>query len=39
LRETVEWYVNNAWWWRKIKSGDFKEFYRRQYAERLAQAQ
>ena len=39
LRETVEWYVNNAWWWRKIKSGDFNEFYRRQYAERLAQAQ
>jgi dTDP-glucose 4,6-dehydratase len=36
LRETVEWYVNNSWWWRKIKSGDFKEFYRRQYAERLA---
>jgi len=38
LRETVDWYVNNAWWWRKIKSGEFKEFYRRQYAERLAQA-
>jgi len=38
LRETVDWYVHNAWWWRKIKSGEFKEFYRRQYAERLAQA-
>lgn len=38
LRETVAWYVNNEWWWRKIKSGEFKEFYRRQYAERLAQA-
>jgi dTDP-glucose 4,6-dehydratase len=38
LRETVDWYVNNAWWWRKIKSGEFKEFYRRQYAERLARA-
>ncbi len=38
LRETVDWYVNNAWWWRKLKSGEFKEFYRRQYAERLAQA-
>ena len=39
LEKTVRWYVDNAWWWRKIKSGDFKEFYRRQYAERLAQAQ
>jgi dTDP-glucose 4,6-dehydratase len=38
LRETVTWYVDNEWWWRKIKSGEFKEFYRRQYAERLAQA-
>ncbi|MCS7055396.1 MAG: dTDP-glucose 4,6-dehydratase [Thermoflexales bacterium] len=38
LRETVDWYVNNAWWWRKIKSGEFKEFYRRQYEARLAQA-
>jgi dTDP-glucose 4,6-dehydratase len=38
LRETVDWYAHNAWWWRKIKSGEFKEFYRRQYAERLAQA-
>jgi dTDP-glucose 4,6-dehydratase len=38
LRETVAWYVNNEWWWRKIKSGEFKEFYRRQYEERLAQA-
>jgi len=38
LRETVMWYVDNQWWWRKIKSGEFKEFYRRQYAERLAQA-
>jgi dTDP-glucose 4,6-dehydratase len=38
LRETVSWYVNNAWWWRKIKSGEFEEFYRLQYAERLAQA-
>ena len=35
LRETVSWYVNNEWWWRKIKSGEFKEFYKRQYEERL----
>lgn len=38
LRETVAWYVENEWWWRKIKSGEFKEFYRRQYEARLAQA-
>lgn len=38
LAETINWYLNNEWWWRKIKSGEFKEFYRRQYAERLSQA-
>ena len=28
---TVQWYRDNAWWWRKIKSGEFKEYYERQY--------
>lgn len=36
LRETVQWYIDNEWWWRKIKSGEYLEFYKRQYAERLA---
>jgi dTDP-glucose 4,6-dehydratase len=31
LRETVDWYVNNRWWWEKIKSGEFKHYYRQQY--------
>jgi dTDP-glucose 4,6-dehydratase len=39
MRETVQWYVDNAWWWRKIKSGEYLEFYKRQYGERLADAQ
>jgi dTDP-glucose 4,6-dehydratase len=38
LEKTVRWYVENEWWWRKIKSGEYREFYRRQYAERLAQS-
>lgn len=38
VAETVDWFVKNEWWWRPIKSGEFKEFYRRQYAERLATA-
>ena len=36
LRATVEWYRNNAAWWKPIKSGEFQEYYRRQYAERLS---
>jgi dTDP-glucose 4,6-dehydratase len=31
LAETVQWYVENEWWWRKIKSGEYWEYYRRQY--------
>ena len=28
---TVKWYRENEWWWRPIKSGAFKEYYKRQY--------
>ncbi len=36
LAETVEWYRANRSWWEEIKSGEYAEYYRRQYAERLA---
>ncbi len=36
---TVEWYRNNPWWWRKIKTGEYLEYYKQQYAARLASAQ
>lgn len=35
LEETVRWYQQNEGWWRKIKSEEYLEYYRRQYAERL----
>jgi dTDP-glucose 4,6-dehydratase len=38
LRETVSWYRENRRWWEPIKSGDYREYYERQYAERLANA-
>ncbi len=38
LQQTVQWYVDNEWWWRKIKSGEYLEFYKKQYGERLANA-
>ncbi|MFN2446588.1 MAG: dTDP-glucose 4,6-dehydratase [Vicinamibacterales bacterium] len=36
LRETVEWYRENEWWWRPIKEQDpaFKAYYDAQYAQR-----
>jgi dTDP-glucose 4,6-dehydratase len=35
IEATVQWYVDNEWWWRKIKTGDYLEYYKRQYAQRL----
>jgi dTDP-glucose 4,6-dehydratase len=32
LRLTVKWYVENQWWWRKLKSGEYLDYYKKQYA-------
>ena len=31
LRETVNWYRDNEAWWRPLKSGEFWDFYKRNY--------
>ena len=31
---TVRWYQENEWWWRKIKTGEYLEYYKRQYLTR-----
>ncbi|MFZ5917078.1 MAG: dTDP-glucose 4,6-dehydratase [Chloroflexota bacterium] len=31
LEKTVRWYVENEWWWRKIKSGEYMAYYRQMY--------
>lgn len=33
IRSTVRWYCANEWWWRKVKSEDFKRFYKKAYGE------
>jgi len=35
IRQTAVWYRDNEWWWRKIKSGEFRQYYEAQYGERL----
>lgn len=35
LTDTIRWYAENAWWWEKIKSGEYREYYEKQYGERL----
>ncbi len=31
MEETIRWYVENRWWWEKIKSGEFLEYYKQHY--------
>lgn len=31
LKETVAWYRENAWWWKPVKEGAFKDYYAVQY--------
>ncbi|HUK82078.1 MAG TPA: dTDP-glucose 4,6-dehydratase [Verrucomicrobiae bacterium] len=35
LNDTIDWYVANQSWWRKIKSGEFRRYYDQQYGSRL----
>jgi dTDP-glucose 4,6-dehydratase len=36
LHQTVEWYRANRPWWEPIKSGDYRQYYERQYGARLS---
>jgi dTDP-glucose 4,6-dehydratase len=35
LERTVDWYRANEDWWRPIRSGEYREYYERQYGTRL----
>ena len=36
LADTVAWYRENTWWWEPIRSGDYREYYERQYGKALS---
>jgi len=33
LRETVDWYCANETWWTAVKTGEYRDYYRKQYGE------
>src|SRR6202167_237767 len=35
LEQTVSWYRENEWWWKPIRSGDYRAYYERQYGRSL----
>jgi dTDP-glucose 4,6-dehydratase len=38
IRLTADWYRKNEWWWRKIKAGDYRDYYEAQYGDRLRES-
>jgi dTDP-glucose 4,6-dehydratase len=35
IERTVTWYRENEWWWAPIRSGDYRDYYERQYGKTL----
>ncbi len=33
LGYTIDWYVQNQEWWKKVKSGEYQQYYKKQYTE------
>ncbi|MCK4965874.1 GDP-mannose 4,6-dehydratase, partial [bacterium] len=31
FNSTLQWYMDNEWWWKKIKEGEFQEYYNKHY--------
>ena len=38
IRRTVDWYRDNEEWWGSIRSGEYREYYERQYGRKLGSA-
>ena len=32
----MQWYRDNEWWWEPIRSGEYREYYEKQYGRALA---
>ena len=35
ITNTIQWYINNQWWWKRLKSGEYLEFYKKNYKQTL----
>jgi dTDP-glucose 4,6-dehydratase len=35
IEDTIEWYKQNRDWWRRIKSGEYRDYYEKMYSERI----
>ena len=35
IEQTINWYLNNQEWWENIISGEYQEYFKSQYGDRL----
>jgi dTDP-glucose 4,6-dehydratase len=35
MQFTIDWYVENRWWWEKLKTGEYLNFYKQNYKKEL----
>lgn len=35
LKKTIKWYLDNRSWWEEVRSGEYQEYYRKWYGERI----
>ncbi|MBY6273994.1 MAG: dTDP-glucose 4,6-dehydratase, partial [Bacillaceae bacterium] len=35
IEETIRWYIDNQEWWKNIKSGEYMNYYQKQYGDKL----
>ena len=35
IEQTIKWYLENQDWWKNIISGEYQEYFKNQYANRL----
>ncbi|WP_025723452.1 dTDP-glucose 4,6-dehydratase [Paenibacillus polymyxa] len=38
IKETIRWYLDNEEWWTRIQSGEYQQYYAKQYGSRLGDA-
>jgi dTDP-glucose 4,6-dehydratase len=37
LRQTIDWYMENEEWWKRVKSGEYQKYYNEWYGQKLAE--
>ncbi|MEK4607347.1 dTDP-glucose 4,6-dehydratase [Geobacillus sp. FSL W8-1251] len=35
IEETIQWYIDNQEWWKNMKSGEYMNYYQKQYGDKL----